>query len=309
MKDAAAPTMLSVVIATLNGEHTLPAVFDAYTKQAECGCRWEMLIVDNGSADNTQEVIETYASHLPLTYLQEFAPGKNVALNAAVARAAGEVLLFTDDDTVPNPNFLRRWVERLDRTPDFDLFGGPVVPRYPTSKPSWLDDPSIEMVCFARTLPSNETGPIGAGAIFGNNMLVRRRVFDRGMFDTNIGPMPGAYLMGSETEFNVRMEKLGFRAFFDASNDVEHIIEPFQFEQGWLFDRAVNFGRGRVYLERLRPPYEGPKLFGRPRYLYALYLKYWLKSRLSRDPAESFSLRWKMFEVKGRVLGYAKRRS
>ena len=82
--------MLTVVIATHNGAHTLPLVLDAYTRLDTVEGGWKLVIVDNASTDETEEIIKAYASKLPITYLFEPRRGKNAALNSAITSFEGD---------------------------------------------------------------------------------------------------------------------------------------------------------------------------------------------------------------------------
>ncbi|RME67900.1 MAG: hypothetical protein D6782_01885, partial [Alphaproteobacteria bacterium] len=57
----------------------------------------------------------------------------------------------------------------------------------------------------------------------------------------------GDYIMGSETEFNLRLARLGYRNLFCNAIAVEHQIRPYQLEPRWLAGRARRFGRGKAH--------------------------------------------------------------
>ncbi|WAJ70699.1 glycosyltransferase family 2 protein [Catenovulum adriaticum] len=297
---------LSLVIATHNGSKTLPEVLTSYTQQTIPNTLdFHIYVVDNASSDNSKEIIESFQNKLPLTYLYEEKAGKNTALNSAVRQIETDVFLFTDDDVIPNAEFIKNWYQILTEQPEYQIYGGRVNPRYPTEKPSWLTLEWVEMVCFAKSKSKLPTGPVDAGEVFGNNMLVRAELFKHGLFDEHTGPSPTSYGMGSETEFNIRMStQFNAKAYFSSENNVEHIIHPNQMSLKWIDGRAEKFGRGQAYLEIKYQPYTGPFFKGYPRYLFSKALVSKVKSAFESNPDRKLKLNWDYHETLGRLAAY-----
>ena len=69
--------------------------------------RWEAIVVDDGSVDDTAAVVERFrARGLPLRYLWQTWRKMGAARNRALAEARGEIVAFTDDDCVVDPDWL-----------------------------------------------------------------------------------------------------------------------------------------------------------------------------------------------------------
>src|SRR5689334_11745006 len=98
--------MLTVLIASRNGEDTLGQVLDAYCRLDSPGGGWKLVVIDNASTDGTKSLVKSFETRLPLTYLFESAPGKNAALNQGLRVAEGDLVVFSDDDTVPRKDWL-----------------------------------------------------------------------------------------------------------------------------------------------------------------------------------------------------------
>src|SRR5262249_59876755 len=97
----------------------------------------------------------------PIRYLFVAEPGKSYAVNAALAVAAGDVLLFTDDDVVPDPRWIDRMVHALDAT-GAEFAAGRIVARWEVPPPAWMS-PALYGVL---AIPDNgsERRPIGLDA-------------------------------------------------------------------------------------------------------------------------------------------------
>ncbi len=130
--------MLTVLIATYNGARTLPYVLNIYCQLEPPDDGWQLVIVDNRSTDQTKEVIASFTQRLPLTYLFEPRQGKNVALNTGLSRVAGDLIVFTDDDTLPQPNWLRQIRLAADSQSEFVIFGGPILPKWEVLPEDWV---------------------------------------------------------------------------------------------------------------------------------------------------------------------------
>ena len=61
--------MLTVLFATFNGAHTLPTVLEAYRNLEEPDGGWKLVVVDNGSTDDTPIILNRFKDLLPLTCL------------------------------------------------------------------------------------------------------------------------------------------------------------------------------------------------------------------------------------------------
>jgi len=261
--------MLTVIFATRNGMRTLPYVLDAYLRLQLPEGGWKLVVVDNGSIDSTREIVASYSDRLPLTPLCEETPGKNAALNAALARIEGDLVVLTDDDALPDPAWLVRMRSAADSQPAFSLFGGVVLPRWQTTPPDWVVNWVPPQPVFTITPPTLQEGPIDNHFVVGPNMAVRSELFASGLrFDPTIGPRGTSYAMGSETEFVQRLGRLGYPAWHVAGAKVEHLIRDFQTTRSWILRRAVRLGRGMYRLGKADSTTELPEWFGIPRYLF-----------------------------------------
>ena len=130
----------SVVIATYNRAGDLRGTLErlAGLRPAE---PWEVIVVDNNSTDDTRAVVETAARTfpVPLHYVFEREQGRSPALNAGIRRAAGSIIVTTDDDVRVEADWLTHAGNALARL-DCDYVGGRVLPIWGGPRPVWLPE-------------------------------------------------------------------------------------------------------------------------------------------------------------------------
>lgn len=98
---------LSVVIPTYNGAKKIQNCLEALKKQTT-KLKFEIIVVDDGSIDGTQELL---ASHSNLIYVRQENAGPAAARNRGASISGGRIILFTDDDCVPCPNWIDEMVK------------------------------------------------------------------------------------------------------------------------------------------------------------------------------------------------------
>src|SRR5690242_14211481 len=237
--------MLTVLLATRNRAAILRETLEAFCHLQEPSSGWKLVIVDNGSTDETPAVLASFAGRLPLQTACEPNGGKNSALNAGLDFVEGDLTVFTDDDTFPNANWLVELRKAADARHEYSMFGGAVVPRWEISPPPWVQWVE-QRAAYALTDPLMAEGPIPPYLVFGPNMAIRTAVFQSGVrFDPSIGPRNSSYPMGSETELTLRLSHRGQKAWHVPTAVVEHFIRNYQIRQSWVLKRAIRHGRGQ----------------------------------------------------------------
>ena len=108
----------TVFTATFNRAHTLHRVYTALSQQTYHDFEW--LVVDDGSTDNTSQLIESWTAEasFPIRYFQQENMGKHIAFNLGVEYAEGELLLVLDSDDGCVPQALERLKHHWDQIDD-----------------------------------------------------------------------------------------------------------------------------------------------------------------------------------------------
>jgi cellulose synthase/poly-beta-1,6-N-acetylglucosamine synthase-like glycosyltransferase len=106
-----APTVrASVIIPTYNRAGRIAHCLNALRDQ-DCALGFEVIVVDDGSTDDTREVLARYPE---VKVLRQANAGPAAARNRGVRGASGEIVLFTDDDCEPFPNWLTEMLKPFD---------------------------------------------------------------------------------------------------------------------------------------------------------------------------------------------------
>jgi GT2 family glycosyltransferase len=242
---------VSVIIATRNRARLLEQTLEHLAAQQTAELSWEVIVVDNGSSDGTREVLERMCDQLPIVVLTESIPGKNRALNRAVAVARGKLLLFTDDDVIVDPQWMGEMQRAVGRWPFKTIFAGAITPTFEAEVPTWIREPQFtySRLVFCEFAPRDTEGPIEQRA-FGANVGLRREALDGIQLSESVGPIGRqAAPMGSETSLLRALEDNGYRTVFIPSAHVRHVITSHQVRTGNLMKRAFRAGRSDVLFE------------------------------------------------------------
>lgn len=201
-------------------------------------------MVDNGSRDDTLSVLERYAGVLPLTVVSEPVAGKYRALNRALVHLEGDLTVLTDDDVIPDSDWLVRLQEAARSQPGASVFAGTIIPLWPGRLPAFVSEKAVNYsVLYAQN--EQPTGWCKPGIVFGPNMAVRTLVFKEGFrFSEDVGPNNAqrAYVMGGETDFACKLHAAGHRAWFVAEARVQHMVRPDQLTESWILRRYYLYG-------------------------------------------------------------------
>lgn len=142
---------LSVVVPTYNRSQVLRVCLRALAAQTLPPERFEVLVVDDGSTDDTEAVVRSFEGMLSVHHLRQPANrGRAAARNLGIGKATGDVVVFVDSDVFPVPGFLAahaeihaRWHRAVGRGPLLltahldDPFTKP--PLVPDPSPGFLD--------------------------------------------------------------------------------------------------------------------------------------------------------------------------
>lgn len=277
--------MISIVLATHNGMATLRLTLEALRRLDLTAGADEIIAVDNASTDGTPAVLEEYRHLLPLTVLSEPRRGKSFALNLALDAAQGDLVVFIDDDVLPEPQWLGAYREAAARHSEVDLFAGQVRHHWQKAPPGWLLRLAEEGRSYGGTPVDQPEGPVPAIFFKGANFMIRRAVADALRFSERPGVNfdgQAAAAGGEDTLFVQAAVSRGYKAHYVPAACVKHIVRAHQVGIYPVLQRYLRIGRAMALSSSGQFDPNGARILGYPRYLYRTLprdvlraLRYW----------------------------------
>jgi glycosyltransferase involved in cell wall biosynthesis len=119
--------LITVAVCTRNRARSLDRTLRSIaTDGAPVGVEWEILVVDNGSTDETASVVQALGSEWKcLRMVGEPEAGLSRARNRAVSEARGRYIVWTDDDVLVTPGRLAAYRSAFEEYPEHTFFGDP----------------------------------------------------------------------------------------------------------------------------------------------------------------------------------------
>ncbi|MGE5814184.1 MAG: glycosyltransferase, partial [Acidobacteriota bacterium] len=248
-----AETDITILICTRNRDRLLGETLDSIA-QALVPPLWkcEVLVVDNGSTDNTRAVVSKRVPDYPLSlrYLYEPTPGKSTALNSGIAATNSTVLACADDDVRVVTDWLKAGCEPLlDSSAQIAYTGGPVRPIWERPCPDWFPrEPSdlwgtIAILDYGKrpfVFEEQRKVPLGANIAFRRDMIERL-----GGFIPALGRSTTRTLLGQELpELLRRAAAAGIRGLYVPEMEVFHHIPAARltaaYYRRWWFGKGVS---------------------------------------------------------------------
>ena len=236
---------VTVAICTWNRAQLLDWTLDGLGRmEIPAGVEWELLVVNNNCTDDTDSVVKRHAERLPIRYLHEPKQGLSNSRNCALEQAAGDVILWTDDDIQVDSGWLRAYVQAARGSPELAFFGGPIGPHFDKGPPDWLQRIWDRVGTWY--------GMIDLGAVsipldkdrlpFGANYAVRVETHRRYPYDPNLGVKGHSLLSGEETHLFHRLLEDSHQGRWVPGARIVHYIPQRYQTIGYLRKRSFYYG-------------------------------------------------------------------
>jgi len=264
---------VTVAICTWNRSVLLDKTLERFKSlRIPGGVRWELIIVDNASTDNTADIIKRHIEKLPIIQRLESKQGHCHARNCAIDHAEGEWILWTDDDVLVGADWLANYLAAIEQFPNAVFAGGTITPWFARQPPAWirsnlgmLQGPFAirELGPEVRWLDMKET-------VYGANMAFRTDVLRQNLFDPNFGLVGEGAIRGDEADVIRRIRMQGGKGLWVGNAQVDHYIPEERLTASYV--RKFSFGYGQTIA---RQPTNGTVAtsFGRPRWALRKYLQ------------------------------------
>ncbi|HCY35675.1 MAG: hypothetical protein DKM50_06810 [Candidatus Margulisiibacteriota bacterium] len=240
---------LSVIIPTRNRAGSLSGVLDSICVQSlSQGC-FEVIVVDNGSSDNTKQITENFIGKIKnLKYFYEATPGLHVGRHIGLKEAQADILVYTDDDIIAFPNWLAG-VKESFQNQSADLVGGKILPRFETAPPSWIMDMWNKRSDQGQALGylslldfGDEIKEISPHYVWGCNFAIRKSILlDAGGFHPDGMPQELIRYRGDgETFVSQHVMEKGYKTLYNPKASVYHIVPVSRLTIEYFMRRSFN---------------------------------------------------------------------
>lgn len=251
--------MISVIVPSRNRGELVDKFLRCIQNQTLSSSSFEVLIIDNGSTDNTEEIVKKYKkdSLINIKYFYEDKPGLHNGRHLGFKMSSGNILVFADDDILPNPKWLQSIHESFLRS-DVMMVGGDNLPDFEADPPHWLnalwkrkDKDSIQSVWMLSIINFNKTQvcEIHPSQIWGCNFSIRRSVLNEtegfhpdGMPDEQI-----LFRGDGECYVTNYVAKKNYKCLYHPEAYVSHLVTKNRMTFNYIRKRGFNEGISASY--------------------------------------------------------------
>jgi len=251
---------ISAVICTLNRASYLAKAMQSLVNQTYPKQHYEIIVVDNGSTDNTREVVEQFSQFARIRYIYEPIKGLCQARNTGWQAAGGKYVAYLDDDAIACPHWLEKMMEAFYTVePAPSSVGGKAVPIWESERPAWLEEQMLGAYAIvdwgkqARFFkPSTSEHHVGCNVAYSREVLE-----ECGGFNVNLGRKEKNLLSNDENLIRQYMDSHGLGIYYDPEILVEHAVPKERLTRRFMLRRRFWQGVSDVvlwYEESSSPP-------------------------------------------------------
>lgn len=200
----------------------------------------ELVVVDNGSTDATQEVLnEPPVENMPVRSVIEPRKGTSRARNTGLREAEGRILLWLDDDIRVLPDWLTCLTRPLLEETAEAVAGKVVLP--PHLNKAWMQPFHRAALASTESIDADPDDIVSANMAFSRSVLT-----DVPGFDPELGP--GQLGTMEDTLFSRQLREAGYRLRMVTETAVEHHFDELRLTRDAFIDLAVARGRSLSYI-------------------------------------------------------------
>lgn len=244
----------SIILPTHSRARQLKTTLQSLTILNYPRTKYELLIVDNCSTDETKHIISTFIKEnksLLVRYIFEKRLGVHYARNTGAIAAKSELLIFIDDDVIVDKDILAAYVEVFETHSNLSASGGKILLHWQSAPPTWIIDFMGESKVFpilSRMEPYDNFRIGLNGYFFSANMAIRRDILIKfgGFHPELIGE---TYIGDGETGLYKEMQENNCKIGYTPKAFVYHCIDNKRMTLKYFRKRMANEGISNVFSE------------------------------------------------------------
>jgi len=250
--------LTTVVICTRNRAAFVEKAVRSVLAQANGNSQMELLIVDNGSTDETPAIAKKFCDEDPrVKFVIEPQTGLSVARNTALKNASGDWVIFFDDDAIAEPGWLAAYENFFKNPPSAKAVsvGGAVTPVFEITLPKWAGEVAkLDLGAKPFAFPHG-TCPWEC-----NFALKRQLTIDLGGFDSRLGHRGDIPGYRERVDLNFRLQAAGYESWYLPGAVILHHMHAKRMNLRWVLGATFNEGR-TVAIQRLKYKKGADKFF------------------------------------------------
>jgi len=245
--------MISVIVCTYNREKLLVSCIDSLVKQDSHPGDYEIILVNNGSTDNTEQLcIKSIHEHpgLQIRYFLETKQGLSNARNRGIKESMGNIIAFIDDDAFADQHYIYN-LKKDFRTSGIAAGGGKILPHWEKNRPKWMSRfilPLVSVLDMGDQIIDFKGNkyPIGA------NMFFRKSLFEKaGFFDPLLGRSLKNMIGNEEKDLFMKIKRIGSEICYFPNIIVNHYIPEERTTISFIKKQALGIGQSERIRTRL----------------------------------------------------------
>jgi glycosyltransferase involved in cell wall biosynthesis len=244
---------VSIIIPTYNRAKMLPITLDSFIGQDYPRDRFEIIVANNNSTDNTQQVLDVYCSgESEFRSILESRQGVHYARNTAARLARGEILYFTDDDMIADRQLLSELVKVFALDPLIASATGKIIGKFDVPPPDWVTRHLINYYLSLTELDRRDEVIVSPDdLVFSCHQAIRSEPFFQcGGF--NPENTAGVWIGDGETGLGIKLKQAGYKFAYTPKSVIYHMIPQSRTTLSYLIKRLGNQGNCDSYTEYRR---------------------------------------------------------
>lgn len=213
---------LTIAICTYNRAKFLDLGLNALLQQTIPSKKFEILIIDNNSSDNSFDVFKSYENQFDsIKYIKELKQGISYARNSALKACNTKWLLFLDDDAKAHSNLVEETIKIISDY-KFNCFGGRYFGWFDRKKPSYIP----EGFGSKKNL-SNKVIELSEPLLESGVMCVEKEVaIAIGGFSTEVGHFGKVKSYGEDIELQIKLLASNYKLGYTPNMIIDHWVDP-----------------------------------------------------------------------------------
>lgn len=256
------PIFFTVAICTRDRLALLRDTVPAVLAQLEDYPGGVLLVVDNGSVDQTPQYLRTLGeTHENLRVVTEATPGLYNARARAVREATGDYILFIDDDAIPGPHWVGGLLAEFAKDASVGVIGAAIYPIWDGERPNWFSNRALREIPVMSfpTSPYEWHFPCYPPGV---SLAIRVHECMRLYYDqtrqkeqmlgfTEATKRSGTMVSGDDLDLVEIYAQSGFKIISVNHIQVGHRVTSGKLSPTWLIQKFESDGRMRIRMTRL----------------------------------------------------------